>query len=154
MTLSGVTTPNNARFNGGGTLTLCEGVTLGNRTTISNSIENNTLHNNTHIKHKPQNELIIETTNFTAGETATITASIYYTTQVNTNITKGKVTFKVNGKTLKDSSGKVIYAKVVNGTATIENYEIPSDWAKDGSTIEAVYLTKAISYKIIHYKCE
>ncbi len=37
MTLSGVTTPNNARFNGGGTLTLCEGVTLGNRTTISNS---------------------------------------------------------------------------------------------------------------------
>jgi len=55
------------------------------------------------------------------------------------DINKGKVTFKVNGKTLKDANGKVIYAKVVNGTATIENYEVPSDWAKDGTTIQAVY---------------
>jgi sensor domain CHASE-containing protein len=54
------------------------------------------------------------------------------------NITKGKVTFKVNGKTLKDENGKVIYAKVVNGTATIENYMIPDSW-NEGSTIQAVY---------------
>ena len=43
------------------------------------------------------------------------------------------------GKTLKDNQGKVIYAKVVNGTATIENYLIPESWNKENLTIEAVY---------------
>jgi len=56
-----------------------------------------------------------------------------------TDLSKGKVTFKVNGKTLKDANGKVIYAKVINGTATIENYLVPDDWAKEGTTIQAVY---------------
>jgi uncharacterized Zn-binding protein involved in type VI secretion len=102
------------------------------------TIENNTLTNNTHIKHKPTNELIIDTTTFTPGETTTITATIRFTNQIQTNITAGKVTFKVDGKTLKDSSGKVIYAKVVNGIATIENYVVPDTW-KEGSTIQAVY---------------
>jgi hypothetical protein len=82
--------------------------------------------------------LNITTTTFTVGENATISASIYYGDEVYTSINKGKVIFKVNGKTLKDASGKVIYAKVVNGTATIENYEIPSSWNND-TTIEAVY---------------
>ena len=95
--------------------------------------------NNTPIKHKTQNELIVDTTTFTAGETATITANIYFTNKINTNITKGKVTFKVNGKTLKDANGKVIYAKLINGTAQIENYLVPDDWTKEGTTIEAVY---------------
>ena len=40
---------------------------------------------------------------------------------------------------MKDANGKVIYAKVVNGTAIIENYIVPSDWAKEGTTIQAVY---------------
>ena len=40
---------------------------------------------------------------------------------------------------MKDANGKVIYAKVVNGTATIEGYEIPASWAKEDTTIEAVY---------------
>jgi len=101
--------------------------------------QNNTMKNNTHISHAPQNELIIDTTDFTAGETATINANIVYTNKVLTDINKGKVTFKVNGKTLKDANGKVIYTKVVNGTATIENYLVPDDWAKEGTTIEAVY---------------
>ena len=85
----------------------------------------------------------VDTTEFTIGSPATITATIYIGSEssqdVATNISKGKVTFKVNGKTLKDASGKVIYAKVVNGVATIENYEIPQDWAKNGTTIQAVY---------------
>ena len=55
------------------------------------------------------------------------------------NHNKGKIVFKINGKTVKDSNGKVIYAKVVNGTATIENYEIPYDWSKNGTTIQAIY---------------
>ena len=59
-------------------------------------------------------------------------------TKINTNITKGKVTFKVDGKTLKDANGKVIYAKIINGTATIKDYLVPEDWAKEGTTIEAI----------------
>jgi hypothetical protein len=102
-------------------------------------LRNNTVINNTHIKSRPYNELIVDTTEFTIGETATIQASIYYATKINTNITKGKITFKVNGKTLKDENGKVIYAKVVNGTTTIENYIVPEDWAKEGTVIQAVY---------------
>ncbi|AWX31876.1 hypothetical protein [Methanosphaera sp. BMS] len=85
----------------------------------------------------------VDTTEFTLGQSATITASIYYGNEYEeelaTNITKGKITFKVNGKTLKNSNGKVIYAKVINGVATIENYTIPDDWTKNNTPIQAVY---------------
>ena len=82
--------------------------------------------------------LKVDTTNFEVGQNTTITAKIYYGEDIQSNITKGKVSFKVNGKTLKDTNGKVIYAKVINGTATIENYPIPETW-KEGSTIQAIY---------------
>ena len=85
----------------------------------------------------------VDTTEFTIGTNATIKASIYlgneYTSELAENINKGKVAFKVNGKTLKDANGKVIYAKVVNGIAIIENYLVPESWDKDGITMEAVY---------------
>jgi len=96
----------------------------------TNTIENNTPY---------ENILKINTEELTVGQNTTITASIYNGQDINTSINKGKVTFKVNGKTLKDENGKVIYAKVVNGTATIENYIVPEDWAKEGTTIQAVY---------------
>ncbi|MDO5825906.1 MAG: hypothetical protein Q4Q22_05960, partial [Methanosphaera sp.] len=107
---------------------------------------NNTQANNIVQNNQPENEkeysLKVDTTEFTVGQTTSITASIYYgteyTQEIATNINKGKVTFKVDGKTLKDANGKVIYAKVVNGTATIENYEVPESW-KEGSSIQAVY---------------
>ncbi|MBE6488453.1 MAG: hypothetical protein E7Z86_07050 [Methanosphaera stadtmanae] len=83
--------------------------------------------------------LKVETTEFTIGTNATIQATIYNGREVADYINKGKIAFKVNGKTLKDANGKVIYAAVTNGTATIENYEIPESWDKDGITIEAVY---------------
>ena len=86
--------------------------------------------------------LQIDNTEFTAGENTNIQASIYKGDDVYTQINKGKITFKVNGKTLKDTDGKVIYAKVVNGTAIIENYEIPSTW-NDNTTIEATYTGSA-----------
>jgi len=95
--------------------------------------ERNTIANNT-----PKIELIIDTTTFTPGQTTTIKAGIYFDGETVTNITKGKVTFKVDGKTLKDTNGKVIYAKIINGTATIENYTVPDTW-KEGSTIQAIY---------------
>lgn len=37
-----------------------------------------------------------------------------------TPVNVGKGVFKVNGKTVKDANGKVIYAKVVNGTVSVE----------------------------------
>jgi len=98
--------------------------------------ENNTIIQEEEAKNTT---LKVDTISFTAGQTTIITASIYYGDDILTNITTGKITFKVNGKTLKDENGKVIYAKVVNGVATIENYLVPTDWAKEGTTIQAIY---------------
>jgi hypothetical protein len=91
---------------------------------------------NEHIK---EYIIKVDTTEFTPGTNSKISASIYADDEKATDINNGKVTFKVNGKTLKDATtGKVIYAKVINGTATIENYQIPENW-KNGTTIQATY---------------
>ncbi|AWX32903.1 hypothetical protein [Methanosphaera sp. BMS] len=100
--------------------------------------------NNNVVEQNPYVEVVepvlkVDTTEFTVGSTTTISASIYYGDEVANDINKGKVSFKVNGKTLKDASGKVIYAKVTGGVATIDGYEVPQDWAKEGTTIQAVY---------------
>ena len=98
--------------------------------------------------------LKVDTTEFTIGSNATITASIYYGQEIATNISKGKVSFKVNGKTLKDANGKVIYAKVVNGTATIEDFEVPESWAEEGTTIQALYSGSGNLAKMTSQKTE
>jgi len=84
----------------------------------------------------PQTQLTIEDVNLTAGETVTLTATV--TDQTGNNITGGKVTFKVNGKTVKDTNGKVIYAKVVDGVATVE-YIVPDNLSGKDVNITAVY---------------
>ena len=99
--------------------------------------ENNTIQNNTNKPLQPIYTININNTN--KNNKINITATITLNYETMTNLSKGKVTFKVNRKTLKDENGKVIYAKVVNGTATIENYIVPSDWTKEGTTIQAVY---------------
>ncbi|MBQ6443666.1 MAG: hypothetical protein IJJ11_03165 [Methanosphaera sp.] len=108
---------------------------------VSDSGKDNTVENNLPVPEK-EYSLIVDTTEFVPGSTATISASIYYgteyTSDVAQNISKGKVSFKVNGKTLKDANGKVIYAKVVDGTATIDDYQIPDNWNSQ-TTIQAVY---------------
>ena len=91
------------------------------------------------IKEALQKTLKVDTTTFIIGQSTNITASIYEGDKVLTNITKGKIIFKVNGRTLKDDNGNAIYVKIVNGTATIENYTIPATWNKENLTIEAVY---------------
>jgi hypothetical protein len=67
---------------------------------------------------------ISEIPEVTVGSTVTITANVVDSD--NNPVTEGKVVFKINGKTLKDANGKVIYAKVINGVATIENYDLGS----------------------------
>ncbi|MDO5826570.1 MAG: hypothetical protein Q4Q22_09320, partial [Methanosphaera sp.] len=84
----------------------------------------------------PQTTITITTDNLKAGETATITATI--TDQLGNAFNGGKVTFKVNGKTLKDANGKTIYAKVVDGIATA-TYDVPMNMSGKDINITAVY---------------
>ena len=99
-------------------------------------------------------KLIVDQITATAGDIINITARITEHDGTVANINKGKVTFKVNGKTLKDASGKVIYVKVVNGVATIENYEVPNEWTKEDTTIEAVYSGSTQCEKLSSEKTE
>jgi len=99
--------------------------------------KNSTVQNNIPVEIL-EYSLQIDTTEFTLGSNATLISRIYYGDEIANSVNKGKVSFKANGKTLKDVNGKVIYAKVVNGTATIENYNIPDTW-DENTTIQAVY---------------
>ena len=85
--------------------------------------------------------LKMDTAEFVTGQTSTIKASIYRANTVASDINSGKIVFKVNGKTLKDANGKVIYAKVTGGIASIE-YQIPGNW--NNTQIQAVYSGSAI----------
>ena len=85
---------------------------------------------------KPTTQLNITDVNLTAGETVTLTATL--TDQLGNNITSGKVVFKVNGKTVKDTNGKVVYAKVVDGVAQVE-YTVPTTYADKELNITATY---------------
>ena len=99
-------------------------------------------------------ELVINEIDAHVGDIINITAQIKINDEVYSQVSNGKISFKVNGKTLKDESGKVLYAKVTNGTATIENYVVPDDWAKEGSTIQAVYSGSAQFEKLSSEKTE
>lgn len=54
-------------------------------------------------------------------------------------VENGKVIFKINGKTIKDQNGNILFTKVINATATIQNYIIPSNWRNHKYTLSAVY---------------
>ena len=109
----------------------------GDSSVLDTNGNDNIIENNLPLAPK-EYSLKVDTTEFTVATKATISASLYLGEDVASDINKGKVVFKVNGKTLKDVNGKVIYAKVVNGTATIADYEIPESWTKENTTIEAV----------------
>jgi len=119
----------------------------GDASVTDNNGTNNVIQNNQPAEPAKEYSLKINTIEFTQGTNTTVSASIYSGDDVAANISNGKIVFKVNGKTLKDSNGKIIYAKIVNGTATIEDYEVPSTW-KEGSTIQAVYSGSAQCKKL------
>ncbi|MBQ6444659.1 MAG: Ig-like domain repeat protein [Methanosphaera sp.] len=81
----------------------------------------------------------ITTDNITAtsGQKITLTATITDNDKV---INNGKVVFKINGKTVKDDNGKVIYAKVQNNIASVE-YTIPESMKIGNYTITATYIS-------------
>jgi hypothetical protein len=92
-----------------------------------------------------ESEPTFTTTDMTAkaGDTITLTATI---TNGNSDMLSGRVIFKVNGKTVKDENGKVIYAKVdANGVVTVP-YKIPSTFKAQNYTITAVLTSKNSKY--------
>ena len=82
-------------------------------------------------------KIVLETINAQVGDTINLKAYVYdiYGNPINT----GRVVFKVNGKTIKDANGNIIYATVKDGIATIENYTVPANWFKIKSVLNVVY---------------
>ena len=70
------------------------------------------------------------------GETITITTSVKY---AGSNVDGGKLTYKVNGKTIRDATtNKVIYETVVDGEASA-TYTIPSTMRVGSHTLTVTY---------------
>ena len=84
----------------------------------------------------PESSFTTENITAKAGQTINLTATI---TGGENQINTGKVVFKINGKTVKDANGKVIYAKVVNGIATVE-YTLPESMKAQDYNITAVLM--------------
>lgn len=85
---------------------------------------------------KPATTITFEQFTLIPGQKTNITAAV--TDETGQAVTNGKVVFKINGKTVKDENGKVIYIKVTDGKATLE-YTLPAEWADKNLTIEATY---------------
>ena len=86
---------------------------------ISSNLYNNATVNSTLTTNKILTAITIDPIELNANRTVNITARITAVGN-DTIVNEGKVTFKLNGKTLKDANGKVIYVKVVDGVATLE----------------------------------
>jgi len=98
-------------------------------------IESSQTENILTIEDNPQTTLNLTTTQ-NNDNTLTITTTI--TTNDSTSINTGKITIKINGKTMKDNNNKIIYLKVTKNQATI-NYNIPSNLNGKDITIQATY---------------
>lgn len=84
----------------------------------------------------PVTNINIEDVTLKSGQQVILTTTV--TDQFGNSINGGKVVFKINGKSIKDQNGKVIYAKVVDGIATIE-YTVPESMAGQDINITATY---------------
>jgi chaperone required for assembly of F1-ATPase len=78
----------------------------------------NSIINSTITISKLNTVITVDPTKLNTNKSVNLTARI---NGVNSDaiINEGKVVFKLNGKTLKDENGKVIYVKVVNGVASM-----------------------------------
>jgi hypothetical protein len=73
----------------------------------------------------------------TLGEDTTLTALFYDDNYLPIN--NGKAIFRVNGKTLRNDNGEVIYVDVINGVAELPNVNITDEWMKPDTTVQAIY---------------
>ena len=72
----------------------------------------------------------------TAGKTNNITANI--TTHDNVPLNEGKIQWKINGITIKNTQKQTIQTNIKDGTSTL-NYNIPTTWAGKQINITATY---------------
>ena len=72
----------------------------------------------------------------TAGTINNITATI--TTQTGVPLNEGKIQWKINGITIKNTKGETIQSTIKDGTSTL-NYNMPSTWAGKQINITATY---------------
>ncbi|RAP46297.1 MAG: hypothetical protein BZ136_07765, partial [Methanosphaera sp. rholeuAM74] len=71
------------------------------------------------------------------GESTELTATFFQAD--GTPVNGGKAIFRVNGKTIRDDQGNVIYADVINGHVQPLTVNITSEWMKPNTTIQAIY---------------
>ncbi|WP_455645574.1 C1 family peptidase [Methanosphaera sp.] len=102
----------------------------GNKTYLASNTELTTTVN------KIETQISIDMITAKINDIINITATI--TTLDDNIVNDGKVIFKVNGKTLRDTNGQVIYIEVENGVATLTNYTVIKDWS-NYNQITAVY---------------
>jgi uncharacterized Zn-binding protein involved in type VI secretion len=100
------------------------------------TLYNDATTNTTITTNKAQTNMTIDPVTLNDKQTVNLTARI--TADSNITINEGKIVFKINGKTIKDTNGKVIYAKVTGGTATVE-YNMPGNLIGQNITITATY---------------
>lgn len=99
--------------------------------------ENTTKLNSTTMninKREAQVEITTETLTFTQGQTITLQARV----TDNEQLINGQLTFKLNGKSLKDDDNQLIYVDVIDGIATLE-YTLPEYLISDTYTLTAVF---------------
>ena len=83
-------------------------------------------------------EITLDPITVATTEAVDITATITINDEAS-DISTGRVYFKVNGKVLRDSTtNKVIYVDVVDGVATLTDYTVPANW-NDDTEIKATY---------------
>ena len=80
--------------------------------------------------------IILEKITTKYNDTTTITVGVV--DELGNNVTTGRVILKINGKTLKDTTGNIIFTDVVNGIATVK-YTIPSNFKAKSYTLTAVF---------------
>jgi hypothetical protein len=120
-------------------------ITKANQSFISkNGIDWEDLHYNTNPSVACLKVYTVQTPNMTTTTNSTNTKpgdTITITTKINdTNIKIGKIIFKLNGITLKDTNGTPIKTNLINGTAII-NYTIPKNLSKKNYTLTTLLVT-------------
>ncbi|AWX32180.1 Ig-like domain-containing protein [Methanosphaera sp. BMS] len=117
---------------------------------VVNGSDINSFHNNTFIIRPASN---VEVNNYSELVTAVNNAKSLDYNEYYISLSQGDYN-ATTGMTWGDASGKVIYVKVVNGTATIENYVVPTEWTRNDTTIQAIYTGSAQCSKLTSEKTQ
>ena len=90
---------------------------------------------------KINTQIIIDSINCTVGNTINLSARII--DENGNNVDGGKVVFKLNGLTVKDDDGYVIYGNVSNGKSSI-SYTTPLNWFSKTSNMTRVIIISSV----------